>query len=381
MSSAPPSPSLERAELAERAVLHRHSRRAWAVPGTALGVNSWPPSLRHRLLFGWNYWWQAHLLDCVIDAQLRNPQHSRARLAARLIRSIRALNAGRWTNDYYDDMAWLALALDRTDRALRTDHGAAVRRLTGEIGDAWSDSEGGGIPWRRRDVFKNAPANGPAAILLARTGHVDRAAATADWMNERLRDPASGLIWDGLRPGADGTTQFEKTIYTYCQGVVLGAELELAQRLPAERSVHVDRVHRLVSSVEEHLSSAAVLTGHRGGDSGLFSGILARYLALVAVGLPGDEPAARTSRAIARRLVLGSADAAWINTARITRSGQDLPIFGPDWSRPATVPTRATAEPERDLSVQLSGWMLMEAAQVVSSDSAGTTIGLEPDGA
>ena len=48
---------------------------------------------------------------------------------------------------------------------------------------AWSDAEGGGIPWRRGDVFKNTPANGPAAILLARTGHLDRAAATADWID------------------------------------------------------------------------------------------------------------------------------------------------------------------------------------------------------
>ena len=113
--SEPTSSTRERAALAERAVLHRHARRVWAIPGTTLGVNSWPPSLRHRLFLGWNYWWQAHLLDCVIDAQLRDPQDSRARLAGRLIRSIRALNAGRWTNDYYDDMAWLALAL-RPDR-------------------------------------------------------------------------------------------------------------------------------------------------------------------------------------------------------------------------------------------------------------------------
>ena len=84
---------------------------------------------------------------------------------------------------------------------------------------------------------------------------------------------------------------------------------------------------------------------------------------------------------VARRLVLRSADAAWGNTARTTLNGQDRPFFGPDWSRPATVPTRRTPTPERGLSVQLSGWMLMEAAQVVSSDCAGTTIGLEPDGA
>jgi predicted alpha-1,6-mannanase (GH76 family) len=52
-----------------------------------------------------------------------------------------------------------------------------------------------------------------------------------------------------------------------------------------------------------------------------------------------------------------------------------LPVFGPDWSVPARLPTAgggvgslkggavsSSAVAERDLSVQLSGWMLMEAA-------------------
>ncbi len=71
--SAPAHDWAERAALAERAVLGRHARRVWAVPGTALGVNSWPPSGPHRLFLGWNYWWQAHLLDCLVDAQIRDP--------------------------------------------------------------------------------------------------------------------------------------------------------------------------------------------------------------------------------------------------------------------------------------------------------------------
>jgi predicted alpha-1,6-mannanase (GH76 family) len=359
--SAPAHDWAARAALAERAVLGRHARRVWAVPGTALGVNSWPASGPHRLFLGWNYWWQAHVLDCLVDAQIRDPGPDRLRIISRLIRGIRLLNGGRWTNEYYDDMAWLALALDRTDKVLGTDHGAAIRRLTGEILAALSDAEGGGIPWRRGDVFKNAPANGPAAILLARTGHPDRAAATADWLDERLRDPESGLIWDGLRPGADGGTQFETTIYSYCQGVVLGAELELAQRVPDDPARHGDRIQHLVGAIDRHLSADGVLSGHEGGDSGLFTGILARYLALVALALPGETPAAVCAREAARRLLLGSADAAWVNAAYV----KGLPIFGPDWTRPATVPTRHASGPERDLSVQLSGWMLMEAAHAV----------------
>jgi predicted alpha-1,6-mannanase (GH76 family) len=348
----------ERAAAAERAVLHRHVTHVWAIPGTALGVNSWPPSGAHRLFFGWNYWWQAHLLDCLVDAEIRDPRPDRRRLIHRLIRGVRLCNGGRWTNAYYDDMAWLALALQRTDDQLGADHERAIGKLSGELLAAWSDSEGGGIPWRRGDVFKNTPANGPAAILLARTGHLQRAAATADWIDTRLRDPATGLIWDGLRPGPDGGTRHEKTVYGYCQGVVLGAEVELARRVPQRRAESVRRVSRLVAAVAASLRNDGVLTGHRGGDSGLFSGILARYLSLVVAELPGADPTAAAARRTAAELIVRSAEAAWANAAFV----DGLPVFGPDWTRSATRPRRASGEDERDLSVQLSGWMLLEAA-------------------
>ena len=64
---------------------------------------------------------------------------------------------------------------------------------------------------------------------------------------------------------------------------------------------------------------------------------------------------ART-RARAAVLVRTSADAAWTGAAR---SGREL-TFAPDWARPARPADRRNAE--RDLSVQLSGWMVLEAA-------------------
>jgi len=345
----------DRAAAAERAVTDRSLRRLWALPGTALGLNSSPPTVVHRLFLGWNYWWQAHLLDCLVDAEIRDPQVDRRRRTIALVRGIRIRNLGSWTNRYFDDMAWLALALHRCDTHLGTDHRPATRRLTDEILGAWSDAEGGGIPWRRGDEFKNTPANGPAAILLARTGHLDRAVATVDWIDARLRDPDTGLIWDGLRPG-----QIERVVYSYCQGVVLGAELEVTARAGRPR----DRIHRLVAAVDRRLSSATgVLAGHAGGDSGLFSGILARYLASVATELPTAQPADPadvTTRTLARRLVLESAAAAWSNAA----IADGIPLFGADWSQRARPPSgnAGARRAERDLSVQLSGWMLMEAA-------------------
>lgn len=356
-----------RAAAAESAVLHRHLRRIAGIPGTGLGIVSWPAAAGHRLTLRWHYWWQAHLLDCAVDAALRNPDTAHRRRIAILVRSIRLRNLGRFTNDYYDDMAWIGLALQRA-AAVGSGRPADVRRIVTRILDAWSPSVGG-IPWRAGDDYYNAPANGPAAILLARNGFGFQARRLADWMDASLRVPGSDLIADGFHPGNVPLPVY----YTYCQGVVLGAELELAQA-GGDRM----RVHRLVDAVDRELATAGVLSGHGGGNEGLFTGILVRYLALVATSLPGKTPADQQARATAGRLVRNSAEFAWRN--RIDVAGG--PLFGVDWSTGATMPrpgrapaTRdADVEPsvqaERDLSVQLSGWMLMEAAAMLQRTAA-----------
>jgi predicted alpha-1,6-mannanase (GH76 family) len=57
--------------------------------------------------------------------------------------------------------------------------------------------------------------------------------------------------------------------------------------------------------------------------------------------------------------VLASATAAW-DGRRELPSG---PVFAQDWRRPAETPRPGRAE--ADLSVQLSAWMLLEAAAAV----------------
>lgn len=348
----------QRAEAAEHAVLTRHLRPLLRLPGTGLGVVSWPSTIGHRAALRWHFWWQAHLLDCAVDAWQRNPTDDRAGVVPRLIRSIEIRNFGRLTNDYYDDIAWIGLALQRA--ADITGPRPAVGQIATRLLDAWAPPVGG-IPWRIGAAFYNAPANGPAAILLARCGFDHRARQIADWMDDNLRLPGSDLIADGLVPGEP----VQATYYSYCQGVVLGTELELVRG-----GAPAGRLHRLITAVDAELTDAGVLRGHGGGNGGLFTGILARYLSLVATDLPGDSPADVAARSTARRLVLDSATAAWDN-AVVAPGG---PLFGPDWSVPAVLPTGGavgrtsgarideSAQPERDLSVQLSGWMLVEAA-------------------
>jgi predicted alpha-1,6-mannanase (GH76 family) len=359
-----------RAASAEAAIAKRHLKRLWGLPGTQLGVVAWPSARRYRLFGTWHYWWQAHLLDCLVDAQVRDPQPERQKQIARQIRGHRLRNNLRWTNDYYDDMAWLALALERCDRLAGVKRERAQEKLADQFLNAWVPEDGGGIPWRKQDQFFNAPANGPAAIFLARyDDRLRRAEQMSDWIDETLIDPETHLVFDGIKAGSMVRAQ-----YTYCQGVVLGLETELAAR--TEDAEHATRVHRLVAAVRDHMAPGGIIKGAGGGDGGLFDGILSRYLALVATTLPQNTPDDETARDTARKLVLDSAQSAWDN--RQTVDG--LPLFAAFWDRTAEIPTAAGQQaqfvegavnasevPERDLSVQLAGWMLMEAAHVVAA--------------
>lgn len=363
-----------RAASAEAAITKRHLRRLWSLPGTQLGVVAWPAGRGERAFGTWHYWWQAHLLDCLVDAQVRDPAPDRLGRIKRQIRGHRLRNNGRWTNSYYDDMAWLALALERAGRLAGVARPGALKTLSEQFLRSWVPEDGGGIPWRKQDQFFNAPANGPAGIFLARYltsrgESVRRAQQMADWLDETLIDPDTHLVFDGIKAGSLVRAQ-----YTYCQGVVLGLETELAAR--TEDSRHPARVRRLVAAIDEHMAPGGVLNGAGGGDGGLFAGITARYLALAASELTGESDEDTAARDTARKIVLTSAQAVWDNR----QSVDGLPLFAAFWDRPAEIPAaggqqaqfvegavNSSQTPERDLSVQLSGWMLMEAAHTVAA--------------
>ena len=361
-----------RAASAEAAIAARHLTRLWWLPGTQLGVVAWPAASRYRRFGTWHYWWQAHLLDNLVDAQQRDPTEERQKSITRQIRGHRLRNLGRWTNDYYDDMAWLALALERAGRLADVERPRALDTLSEQFVTAWVPEDGGGIPWRKQDQFFNAPANGPAGIFLARHGdRLRRAQQMADWIDGTLIDPETHLVFDGIKAGSLVRAQ-----YTYCQGVVLGLETELAVR--TEDPEHAQRVHRLVAAVAENMAPDGVIKGAGGGDGGLFNGILARYLALVTTMLPRHGTEGEAAATTARSIVLASAQAAWDGR----QSVGDLPLFSAFWDRPAQMPTDAGKDaefvegavhssevPERDLSVQLAGWMLMEAAHTLADDA------------
>ncbi|MBT2520825.1 glycoside hydrolase family 76 protein [Arthrobacter sp. ISL-28] len=402
-----------RADEAARSVTHLFGQRLLFLPGTHIAATT-RPSGQFKILVGpWHYWWQAHYVDCLVDTGRRelgtadrpparfdgdnNP--SAGQLASRLVTGIRLRNFLTFVNSYYDDMAWLALSTLRLEklaeesrRPSRRRHARIRKSLTLQFDSASTDDLDGGTFWSTKRDFKNTPATAPVALYYARTGNPAKAQALLDWLDARLFDAGRGLYLDGLRISPTGETVLEDAIYTYNQGPVLGALLELGGTRNLERAAAV------VDAVTPHLTlpgagapeagapeagapdaggstginggttGTAVLRCDGTGDGGLFTGILMRYLALAA----RDGRLPDHTRTTAARLVRDTAAALWAGR-RVVSAGEALAQHGgagrlvfsydPHLSAGSAYPPGAAVE----LSTQLQAWMMLEAAAAAAA--------------
>lgn len=349
-----------RAGEAEAAVLHRFVGRYRHLPGTLLGRTVTPVRQGDRRVAvdgraPFHYWWQAHLLDALVDGgfrRRRNNDTSGARRSARrahqLLATIRLRNRGTLRNHFYDDMAWLTLAVERLAaldaqlglRLAKMSLTPARRTLTREL---WrSLHSAGGVVWNRDREYLNAATAGPIALHLAHTGFLAEARTIVEWVFERLCDPESGLIRDGVR----STGELVPHVYTYNQGTILGALLALGGPRDVERADH------LVRAVGEHMVTdprgSRILMTHGGGDGGLFTGILARHLGVAA----RDPRLSDGVRDEAAGLVRATGEVLWM------KRDSTLGLFPVSGDERSGGPGPATVE----LSTQLQAWLVFEAA-------------------
>src|SRR5258708_8154082 len=167
-------------------------------------------------------------------------------------------------------MAWLAVALERAGRMAGVGRRNELKKLSEQFLNAWVPEDGGGIPWRKQDQFFNAPANGPAGIFLARYGdRLRRAQQMSDWIDETIIDPETHLVFDGIKAGSLVRAQ-----YTYCQGVVIGLDVELAAR--TQDPEHASRVHRLPPPPRGQTAPRGARKGQGAGAGGRVDDIPAR---------------------------------------------------------------------------------------------------------
>jgi len=319
-----------RADAAYDALVARFWNRWLGLFRVSTGWRGWLP------LGPWNYWWQAHALDCVLDAVARG-RAGEADRAARLVHGVLRRNGGRIQNDYYDDMGWMALALDRAREVAGLDTEGLVRTLWVEIQGGWNAAHGG-IVWRRGDTYTNTPANAPAAILALRRHRVTGdpldlawARRIAEWLHTALVERGTGVVWDGIHPGADPGPGRER--YSYNHGTVAGADQMLFEATGdpgyRESALLVARAGLPGAG----LPGAGVLPDEGGGDRALFKGIYARYVA----GLADPD----LTEALRR-----NGESAWRTRSRAGLSG-------PSWTRS---PSGAV-----ELSAHLSGVLLLGA--------------------
>ncbi|MDH6371881.1 putative alpha-1,6-mannanase (GH76 family) [Paenibacillus sp. PastF-3] len=312
-------------------------------------MNQWYPRAYNVEGENFYYWWQAHVIDILVDGYERSGDPAYSLRIKELSQSLAIYNGGTFLHNYYDDMEWTALALLRAHRVSGDEaYLSAVLDLWADIKTAWNDKLGGGMAWKKDQLdYKNTPANAPAAILAARLYELchkqedlEWALRIYEWNQMNLVDPATGSVWDGMNRLGDGQIDFDWE-FTYCQGVFLGAGLELYKNTGDAR--YLEDANRTAEACIERLCNPVtqMLPDEGIDDTGLFKGILIRYFVQI---FRESPEAARIYEVI------------MANANRFWEVGLDkqLGLCSPSWEVKPDLPVQ--------LSVQLSGLMLLEGA-------------------
>lgn len=300
---------------------------------------------------GFNYWWNAHALDVYVDAYVRtNDAKYKSRMTA-LIEGVKDTNGGSYLNDYYDDMEWLGLSSLRAYAATQDAVFLDLSKLLwADIKTGMNANQGGGIAWRKTQLdYKNTPANAPAIMLACRLYALEKngedlqiAKDIYSWLKSTLIDPATGLAWDGINRQQNG--EIDKWMFTYNQGVFIGAGLELYKATNEQAYLNdaIKTADYLCNDVQ--LLPGGVMKEEGLGDAGLFKGILVRYLTLLSKDI--NVPKVKRDK---------YAGVIKFNAKTLYDRGIKRPalLIGPNWTqRPGST---------TDFSAQLSGIMLIEA--------------------
>jgi len=317
-----------------RADTAQHSIDHWfGADGIRFLANSHPHDRGNTEVF--NYWWLAHVIDARVDAWLRtgDPEWTDRAIAAR--DNIVERNGGQLFNDYFDDMLWFALALERVHGATGEQRflDEAIAIWDHVIAEGWNDTLGESLAWRKQQLYyKNTPANGPLVILGVRLSRLDRsrdylgyAHRAFDWLTATLVG-ADGFVEDGVNREEDGRVDTQWR-FTYNQGLYVGAAVEL-HAATGDRA-YLDRAVQTAMTAVRELSDGTVFPDEGdGGDEGLFKGVFYRYLGELIAALADDEQYADEKAALEEFLRAGT-DALWANGLV---DGHLRP--GNDWSKP-----------------------------------------------
>ncbi len=170
--------------------------------------------------------------------------------------------ASRRGDRYYDDNAWVGLALVQHER-LAPGSGSLDRAqdLFQFAASGWDQTQGGvfwceqgrgtGIGNHDRNTVSNAP-NAEIGLHLAELGHPQDGGAIGPkdmyrWVLDNLDasreagSPGTGPFWDKIR--ADGT--IDRAVWSYNQGSMIGATVLLARTDPGQRQAYLSQAEAM----------------------------------------------------------------------------------------------------------------------------------------
>ena len=299
-----------------------------------------------------NYWWQAHGVDVLLDAYLRTRNDVYKQRMKNLLLGTKDKNGGLYPTHYYDDMAWLAIACLRTYQNTNdAEYMTALQALWLDMKKGQHAEQGGALQWNKDAPYSfNACTNGPAIIFATRLYRVNGNAQDLQtarniytWMKGALVDPVTGAVWDSYDASTNHTNK--DWIFSYNVGTWIGAGLEL-YKVTGEQVYLDDAVKTAEYAMTNRLYNGVLWANETGdGDGGLFKGIFLRYLDQLA--REGNIPAVTRDRYIHAL----KSTAQKVNMVAINKNNW---LVNKDWN--------VTAGTVTDYSTQLSGMMMMEFA-------------------
>lgn len=300
-----------------------------------------------------NYWWNAHALDVLVDGYLRTGNETYVPRMKALVNGIKIKNGNKYENEFIDDMEWLGIAcLNAYNATNDNEYLDLAKMLWGEVKKGWSDVHGGGITWKiNTPNLKNACSNGPGAILAMHLYEIEENPEDLEWAEKiyawekaTLVDPITGLVWDHIEL-VEGEVVINKDwIFSYNVGSYMGAAVAL-YAATKDQSYLNDAVKTAKSMmVSNNLITEGILKSEGQGDGGLFKGILIRYFTAL-IQEPDLSESARKDFVKFLKF----------NAETFFNKGISRPamLCSPDW--------RHKPGANVDLSTQLTGVMLMEA--------------------
>lgn len=135
---------------------------------------------------------------------------------------------------YYDDNAWVALAMhDLADTLENDEYKEIAKGITDYV--LSGESPDGGIFWKETVSSRNTCSCGPTIIAALRQynrsggqNYLDAAKRIYEWTSSTLRDPADNVYWDNAEL-VDGKEVIAESKFTYNSGTMITAGVMLYQ--------------------------------------------------------------------------------------------------------------------------------------------------------